>query len=94
MEITVLVPSALRTESGGVSRLAVQVSDGARLGAVLDALAGTHPRLERRLRDEQGALRRHVNLYVDGEECRRLAGADTVLAAGTELQIIPSVAGG
>jgi len=94
MEITVLIPSALRTESGGASRLAVEVADGARLGAVLDALAGTHPRLERRLRDEQGALRRHVNLYVDGAECRRLAGADTVLAAGAELQIIPSVAGG
>jgi molybdopterin converting factor small subunit len=39
-------------------------------------------------------LRRYINLYVDGEECRRLAGPDTVLRGGAELQILPSVAGG
>ena len=94
MEVTVLVPGALRSEAGGVSRLAVSVEDGATLGTVLDRLATEHPRLDRRLRDEHKTIRRYVNLYVDGEECRRLAGSETVLKRGSELQIIPSVAGG
>jgi sulfur-carrier protein len=94
MLVTVLIPGVLRGETAGAGRLSVEVADGARLGALLDELAARYPRLDRRLRDEQGTLRRHVNLYVDGEECRRLAGADTVLGAGAELQVIPSVAGG
>lgn len=67
---------------------------GATITAALDELRDRYPALERRLRDESGALRRYVNFYVDGEECRRLAGAETPLSAGTELMIIPSVAGG
>ncbi|MFG1774247.1 MoaD/ThiS family protein [Nocardia salmonicida] len=50
--------------------------------------------MERRLRDERGALRRYVNFYVDGDECRLLDGQDTAVGAGTEVMIIPSVAGG
>jgi len=94
MQVTVLVPGVLRADAGGASRLDVEVQEGATLGTVLDRLAADHPRLDRRLRDEQGVLRRYVNLYVDGEECRRLSGPDTVLRGGAELQILPSVAGG
>jgi sulfur-carrier protein len=94
MQVTVLVPGVLRGETGGAGKLEVELGEGARLGALLDELARRHPRLDRRLRDEQGVLRRHVNLYVDGEECRRLDGPDTVLGPGSELHIIPSVAGG
>ena len=94
MQVTVLVPGVLRSDVGGESRLRVEVEDGATLGTVLDRIATSHPRLDRRLRDEHKTIRRYVNLYVDGEECRQLAGADTVLRRGAELQIIPSVAGG
>ena len=94
MQVTVLVPGVLRGDAGGASRLDVEVQEGVTLGALLDRLAAEHPRLDRRLRDEQGVLRRYINLYVDGEECRRLAGPDTVLKGGAELQILPSVAGG
>jgi molybdopterin converting factor small subunit len=94
MQVTVLVPGALRSEAGGVSRLDVDLEEGATLGNLLDRLAANHPLLDRRLRDEQKTIRRYVNLYVDGEECRRLAGPDTVLHRNCELQIIPSVAGG
>jgi sulfur-carrier protein len=94
MQVTVLVPGVLRSEAGGASRLNVDVEEGATLGTLLDRLAANHPLLDRRLRDEQKTIRRYVNLYVDGEECRRLAGSDTVLHRDSELQIIPSVAGG
>jgi molybdopterin converting factor small subunit len=64
------------------------------LGSLLDVLASQYPALERRLRDEQAGLRRYVNFYVDGEECRHSGGAATALREATEVQIIPSVAGG
>jgi sulfur-carrier protein len=94
VELTVLLPGVLRAEAGGVSRLTLELPDEACLRNALDALATAHPRLDRRIRDERGTLRRYVNVYVNGEECRVLAGMDTALAGGCELQIIPSVAGG
>ncbi|MGA6207513.1 MoaD/ThiS family protein [Nocardia testacea] len=87
----VRLPSALRTYVGGDKELAVE---GATLRSVLDVLRERSPALERRLRDESGELRRYVNFYVDGDECRTLRGLDTPLHAGTEVMIIPSVAGG
>jgi molybdopterin converting factor small subunit len=46
------------------------------------------------LRDESGRLRRYVNFFVDGEECRHLGGVSAPLRDAAEVQIIPSVAGG
>jgi len=89
---TVLVPGVLRAESGGAARL--EVAAAGQLRAVLDEVGARWPRLARRIRDESGAVRRYVNIYVDGEDCRRLAGLDTPVAAGSEIQVLPSVAGG
>ena len=87
-----LVPSVLRAESGGAAHL--DVAAAGTLRAVLDELATHWPRLERRIRDETGQLRRYVNVYVDGEDCRRTGGLDTPVPAGAEVQVLPSVAGG
>jgi molybdopterin synthase sulfur carrier subunit len=57
-------------------------------------LAADHPVFDRRVRDETGALRRHVNVYVDGEEVRRLSGLATPVPAGAEVMVVQSVAGG
>jgi len=94
VRITVLLPGTLREKAGGESKLAVEVAEPATLGALLDALAERYPALERRLRDEQAGLRRYVNFYVDGEECRHRGGPAAVLRDAAEVQIIPSVAGG
>ncbi|WP_254548391.1 MoaD/ThiS family protein [Catellatospora tritici] len=90
--VTVLVPGPLRTESGGESRL--EVDSGGTLRAVLDEVSRRWPRLGRRLRDERGELRRYVNVYVDGEDCRMLDGQETPVPSGAEVQVLPSVAGG
>lgn len=92
MTVQVVVPSALRSEVGGASR--VSVESAGNLRAVLDEVEQRWPRLGRRIRDEQGELRRFVNVYVDGEDCRTLEGQDTPVADGAEVQVIPSVAGG
>jgi molybdopterin synthase sulfur carrier subunit len=89
---TILVPGVLRTEADGQRHLAV-VADGS-LRAVLDEVADRWPRLERRIRDEAGALRRYVNIYVDGADCRAAGGLDTPVTADAEIQVLPSVAGG
>jgi molybdopterin converting factor small subunit len=89
-----LVPSVLRTDSGGASRVEVTLGAQASLADLFDAVAKTHPRLERRIRDEQRQIRRYVNVYVDGEESRRLDGGATRLRDGSEVHVIPSVAGG
>jgi molybdopterin synthase sulfur carrier subunit len=88
----IIVPGALRTESDGQGHLAV-AADGS-LRAVLDEVADRWPRLERRIRDEAGALRRYVNIYVDGADCRAAGGLDTPVTADAEIQVLPSVAGG
>jgi molybdopterin synthase sulfur carrier subunit len=89
---TLLVPGVLRAEAGGESHLPVAAAGTLR--AVLDEVGARWPRLERRIRDETGAVRRYVNVYVDGEDCRRTGGLETVVPDGAEIQVLPSVAGG
>jgi sulfur-carrier protein len=90
--ITLLVPGALRADADGAARLSL--SSTGSLRGVLDELDERWPRLARRIRDEQGEIRRYVNVYVDGEDCRRLAGLSTPVPDGAEIQVLPSVAGG
>jgi molybdopterin converting factor small subunit len=94
MRVVVLVPGVLRSVVDGTAKLELEVDDSATLGTALDVLAARYPLLDRRLRDERAGLRRYVNFYVDGEECRRLDGPNTVLHEGCEVQVLPSVAGG
>jgi molybdopterin converting factor small subunit len=94
MDVTVRLPAVLRQRAADQATMDVTVPGDATLADLLDVLAARYPGLERRLRDESGQLRRYVNFYVDGEECRRLGGAATPLRDAAEVQIIPSVAGG
>lgn len=94
MRVMVLVPSVLRGDAGGASKLELDLPPEASLGDLLDAIAEAHPRLERRIRDEQGQVRRYVNVFVDGDESRHLSGLATPLREGGEVQVVPSVAGG
>jgi sulfur-carrier protein len=95
MDVTVRVPAQLRDLVDGASTVAVRLT--ARpptVGAALDALAETHPPLERRVRDERGNLRPHVNLFVGADNIRDRDGSATELIEGQELAIIPAVSGG
>jgi molybdopterin converting factor small subunit len=91
--VEVLLPGAL-ADLVGSKRIAVDVAEPTTVADVLSALAELHPALGRRLCDETGALRRFVNVYVDGDDIRRAKGAATAVSAGAVVQIIPSVAGG
>jgi molybdopterin synthase sulfur carrier subunit len=94
--VQVLLPGALADLVGGARHLDVPVplGPGATVGDVLDRLAAEHPLLARRIRDETGAVRRFVNVYVDGEDVRFQDGVRTRVEDGAVLQVLPSVAGG
>ena len=93
-EISVLLPSVLQPLAGGQSVLTTPADGPVTVASLLDAVASDYAVLGRRLRDETGALRRFVNIYVDGDEVRRLRGLDTEVMPGQEVLIIQSVAGG
>jgi molybdopterin converting factor small subunit len=94
MSVRVLLPRLLSDCTGGRTAVDVDLADPATVRALLDALATEHPVFDRRVRDETGQLRRHVNVYVDGEEVRRLDGLATPVPPGAEVMVVQSVAGG
>ena len=91
MAVTVRIPTTLRPLSGGASQVQV---DGGTLGAVLANLEGAHPGFKDRLFDDDGALRKFVNLFVADDDVRFLQGLDTPVPDGETVSIIPAVAGG
>ncbi len=91
MSVTVRVPTTLRTLTGGESEVAV---DGATVGDVLTALDAAHPGFQDKLFDDEGNLRRFVNVFVADDDVRFLDGLATPVPDGETLSIIPAVAGG
>lgn len=86
--------SALRQHAGGESCVEVELPAPVTVGAVLDAVAAAHPSVGRRVRDEAGALRRHVNVFVGPDNIRDLSDIDTVVAENAEITVLPAVSGG
>ena len=91
MAVTVKIPTQLRAATGGASEARVE---GATVSEVLDGLFAQFGELRDRISDEQGALRRFVNVYLAGEDIRFLDGVATSVPDGSELTILPAVAGG
>ncbi len=89
--VTIRIPTTLRTLTGGASTVDVE---GSTVGEVLGNLDAAHPGFKDRLFDDQGALRRFVNVFLADDDVRYLDGVDTAVADGSELSIIPAVAGG
>ena len=89
--IQIHVPGPLRAYCGGASRLSLSATS---VRAALEELERKHPTLHGCIRDETGAVRRHVNLFVNADHIRDLAGLDSALAEGDLLTILPAVSGG
>ena len=94
MVVTVRIPGSLRELTGGLRSLPVQVPDAATVGDVLDRLAAHYPELGRRIRDEQGDIRRHVNVFIGDTNVRDTHHCATRAAADSEIIILPSISGG
>jgi adenylyltransferase/sulfurtransferase len=85
------IPTPLRHYTGGASVVEVE---GATVGEALATLLARHPDLRRHLHDEQGRLRRYVNVYRNDQDVRHLERERTALGPGDTLSIVPSIAGG
>ena len=91
MAVTVRIPTTLRPLSGGASTVEV---DPGTLADVIKALDAAHPGFADRLLDDDGKLRRFVNVFVDDDDVRYLDGLNTNVPDGQTVSIIPAVAGG
>ncbi len=91
MSVSVRVPTILRTYTGGDSEV---TAEGTTLAEVLDHLDATYPGIKARVVDESGALRRFVNVYVGNDDVRFLDDLATPTPDGTQVSVIPAVAGG
>ena len=89
---TVFIPSVLRANVGGVE--VARARRATRSAAVVDALVEQHPSLGAQLLTDDGDLNRFVNVYVNGQDVRYLAGLDTPVAPADEVRLLPAMAGG
>ena len=93
MAVTIQLPAALAQYTGG--RRDIVIEDGpTTVSGLFDRLATDLPALERRIRDERGAFRRHVNIYVDGEDIRSQADTETPVPADADVSVIAAISGG
>jgi molybdopterin converting factor small subunit len=91
MSVTVRVPPVFRTMTGGQSQVAVE---GATVSEVLSNLDAAHPGFSAKLLDDEGALVRYVNIFVDDDDVRFLDGLATPVPDGVTVSIMQAVAGG
>jgi sulfur-carrier protein len=91
VSVTVRVPAQLRQLTGGRGEVAVE---GTTIAECLKALDAAHPGFAERLFDEDGRLRRFVNVFLADEDVRFLEGLQTPVAPGQTVSIVPAVAGG
>lgn len=94
MKVQVRLAETLRPHAEGAKVVELSVDDGATVADVLDALDAIHPAVGRRVRDETGTQRRHVNVFVGPDNVRDLAGLASVVPAGAEVSVLPAVSGG
>ena len=89
--VKVHLPTALRKYCGGAADLDVSA---ATVAAALHALERDHPSLYRNICDETGAVRRHINVFVNSSHMRDREGLETVLQPGDVVTILAAVSGG
>ena len=91
MAVSVLIPSVLKRYTNNLSTIEVA---GSNIHELVQELRTRYPELGGHLLDEEGNLRKFVNLYLGDENIRDLAGGETPLKDGDVISIVPAVAGG
>ncbi len=89
--IKVRIPTPLRPMTGGKNEVEIA---GSSVAEIIENLSSAHPGIKERICDEQGEVRRFINIYVNEEDIRFLTGKETPLKDGDEMSIIPAIAGG
>ena len=88
---TIRIPSPLRRYTNGQSKVQIE---GSSINEILRNLEAQYPGIQSKLLDDNGNIKRYVNVFVNDEEIRTLQGGDTPVAERDEVSIIPAMAGG
>ncbi len=91
MAVKVRIPTPLRSLTEGQAEVA---ADGKTVQEMIENLENRYAGIRERICDENGRLRRFVNLYLNDEDIRFLSDLDTELHDGDTLSIVPAIAGG
>ena len=91
MASTIRIPTPLRKLTNDQETLEVESNT---IGGAIDEIEGKFPGIKERLVDEEGEIRRFVNVYFNEEDIRFLENQDTPLKDGDDVSIIPAIAGG
>jgi len=91
MAVRVRIPTPLQRLTNGQGEVSCE---GTTVSELLADLERRHPGIKERICDEQGKLRRFVNVFVNEEDIRFLKGDQTPLKDGDDVSIIPAIAGG
>jgi len=92
MPIQVRIPTPLRKLTK--EQEIVQINSCATIEQLIDSLEAGYPGIKERLCDEQGQIRRFINVYLNDEDIRFLKNRDTAVKDGDEISIVPAIAGG
>ncbi len=87
----VRIPSPLRRYTEGQSKI---MAAGTTVSAVIDDLEANYPGIKSRIFDENGQIKRYVNIFINEDEIKTLDGADSPVSERDELSIVPAMAGG
>jgi molybdopterin synthase sulfur carrier subunit len=91
MDVLVRIPTPLRAMTKGAAEVKVTADT---VSGLIDGLEQLYPGMRERLVEENGELRRFINIYVNQEDIRFLQAEKTVLKQGDEVAIVPAIAGG
>jgi len=91
MSVTVRLPGALRDATGGQSKLE---ASGRTLADVIGDIERRHPGFRGRVLDDAGRIRTYVNVYIGEDDARSRGGAAATVPEGSEVMVIPAMAGG
>jgi molybdopterin synthase sulfur carrier subunit len=91
MAVKVLIPTPLRNLTNNQAEV---LAEGGTIAELITNLSNSYNGLRDRLVDENGKIRRFVNIYLNEEDIRFLQGETTVLKAGDQISIVPAIAGG
>lgn len=87
----VFIPTPLRRLTGGQPKVNLAATD---IADLLEQLEANYPGLKARICEDDGQVKRFVNMFVNGQEIRTLQGLETALTDSDEIAIIPAMAGG